>query len=380
MIIIYVLNYERKTKKSSILTILKRFRREGSITKEISFKNYIKQNISLNEFILIIFIFLICILNLIRVSIFVGTDPWLHIFIIKKIAELNYIPSSDYLGAMGLQIFGAVIHFFSNIDFLIIPRYFIFYTFPLSVLIIYNLFMRIFKNKNLAILGVFILEFSSLGFSLMMYQFWPAGLAFLLCLFAFFLMYVRFQYFIKEERPSRKTILSEMFFYYFLIIGVFISSLLTHSLTTVIFFTSLFPVYFIYFLKDYKRGFDFLLLCVLFIIIFIFFVLDLSIGHLRVLRSIELIPWNYIFLGVILGGLITGLLIWRIRKSLLFTRGRFNSAIIGKKSMKYKNVEDKIIIPLALTVIAFSTVIFFLVNTILFKLDITFIFMVFQLL
>ena len=142
------------------------------ITNEkFSLRNFIKRKISLNSILLSIFIILICILNVVNTSILAGTDAWLHISIVKYITKINYVPMNSYFGTTGLHIFGAVIHFFSGLDLILLPKYFCFYTIPLSSLIIYNLLVRIFKNKNLANFGVFLL-FSSFGFSwFMMVQF-----------------------------------------------------------------------------------------------------------------------------------------------------------------------------------------------------------------
>ena len=155
---------------------------------------------------MIIFLILICIFNVVRFEYFFGTDPWLHSYISKRIVKMNHLPLKEYYGSVGLPIFGAIIHFFSGVDFILIPKFFIFYTIPLSALIFYNILMRIFKNQNLAFFGVFILEFSSLGFAYMMYQYWPAHLSLIQTLTIFFLLYVRLQKFIKIERPTKKEV------------------------------------------------------------------------------------------------------------------------------------------------------------------------------
>ena len=177
---------------------------------------------------------------------------------------MNHLPLKEYYGSVGLPIFGAVIHFFSGVDFLLIPKFFIFYTIPLSALIFYNILMRIFKNQNLAFFGVFILEFSGLGFAYMMYQYWPAHVVLIQTLTIFFLLYVRLQKFMKIERPTKKEVFSGMIFFYSLISIIFITAILTHVLTSIIMLLCFIWILLIYFVKDYRRGFDFLLLCCLF--------------------------------------------------------------------------------------------------------------------
>ncbi|MFX1445530.1 MAG: hypothetical protein ACFFHV_19100, partial [Promethearchaeota archaeon] len=76
--------------------------------------NFIKKNVRTNGFLLIIFLLLICILNVVRFTYFFGTDPFLHIFIIKIIVRDRYLPLEEYYGSVGLPIFGAVIYFFSG--------------------------------------------------------------------------------------------------------------------------------------------------------------------------------------------------------------------------------------------------------------------------
>ncbi|MFX1594340.1 MAG: hypothetical protein ACFFCL_16740, partial [Promethearchaeota archaeon] len=66
----------------SILDFIKRFRFSKSV-------------------VLIVFIFLICIFGVFGASIFIGTDPWMHISIIKFITNIHYLPVSDYFGTFG---------------------------------------------------------------------------------------------------------------------------------------------------------------------------------------------------------------------------------------------------------------------------------------
>ncbi|MCK4287297.1 MAG: hypothetical protein KAX18_13895, partial [Candidatus Lokiarchaeota archaeon] len=224
-------------------------------TRKFSVFTYIKKFRVSNSVLLIIFLFLVCILGIFGTSIFIGTDPWMHISIIKFITDINYLPVSDYFGTFGFHIFGAVIHFFSGLDIFLIPKFFVFYTFSISSLITYILLKRIFRKKNLAILGIFILNISSLGFLNMMYQFWPSSLALILGLTLFFLLYIRLQSFTQEKEPNYNKIFSNMFFSYLLFIVIFISCLLIHSLIAIILLASYLWVYLIYFVKSYRRGF-----------------------------------------------------------------------------------------------------------------------------
>jgi len=138
--------------------------------EKFSLLKYVKSVMSTNGFLLIIFLLLICVLNVVRFTYFFGTDPWLHIFIIKSIVRMRYLPLEEYYGSIGLPIFGAVIHFFSGVDIILIPKWFVFYTILVSALVFYNILMKIFNNQALAIFGVFIIEFAGLGFAYMMYQ------------------------------------------------------------------------------------------------------------------------------------------------------------------------------------------------------------------
>ena len=88
-----------------------------------SIVNFIKKFRFSTSVLLIIFIFLICIFGISGSSIFIGTDPWMHISIIKFITDINYLPLTDYFGTFGFHIFGAVIHFFSGMDIFLIPKF-----------------------------------------------------------------------------------------------------------------------------------------------------------------------------------------------------------------------------------------------------------------
>ncbi|TFF96681.1 MAG: hypothetical protein EU544_00090 [Promethearchaeota archaeon] len=317
-----------------------------------------------------------CILNIVRVSFFFGTDPWLHIFIIKRITENNILPLEEYYGTVGLPIFGAVIHFFSGIDILLIPRYFVFYTFFVSALTFYNILMRVFKKREFAIFGVFLIEFASLGFSYSMYQFWPTHLAIIQFFAIFLILYERHLRFIKEKRPTRKQIYSEIRWSYSIIIILFISSLLTHSLITIIQIVTLLFVYFIYFLKDYRRGFDFLLLCVLMGIFFFLYLFTLISQHFWFLGRSLSIPWYFLVVGAV-PALI---LVWMFVDTINFTTGRFSKTIKGKQYRYFKTIEDKIILPLVFGIVIFLSILFTIGALLIFKLDLVNVFMGFEIL
>ncbi len=339
-----------------------------------------KKSLNINLGLLVIFLLLICILYVVRVNPFIGTDPWLHIFIIRKIVMLGVLPVEEYLGAMGMHIIGAVFQIFSKIDFVYIPIYFTFFNSFVSGLIIYNLAKIIFKNGHIAIFGVFLLNVMTLGFTNMIYQYWPAGFAFTQCLVLFFLLYHRLNNFISLKPPHITEITSELPFYYALGMLLFISSLFTHSLITMIMVFSYLPIYFLYFLKDKRRGFDLILILSMILVFIVFLNLNISTGHFYIFRSLSTIPLGFYLISGIVGVPILIYLIWRIRKSIIFSKGRYSLAISGIKSNKYKTVEEKVIIPLALVIISLFTLLFFLGNLFLLNLDLTFILSVVEIL
>jgi len=341
--------------------------------EKFSLSNFIKRNISLNVILLSVFIILICILNVVNTSIFAGTDAWLHISIVKYITEINYVPMNAYFGTLGLHIFGAVIHFFSGLDLILLPKYFCFYTIPLSSLIVYNLLMRIFKNKNLAIFGVFLLN-SSFGFSwFMMVQFWPSGIALIQGLVIFFILYVRLQGLIKEQIPKKEEIFSNILFSYILLIFIFISSFLTHSLLTMILVISYLWVYLIYFVKNYRRGFDLLLLILFFSIFIISYYFNISTGHFQAFDPFRIIPWYYLLIGSLAFIFVVALILVRYRKSLDFSRGTFLLIITGKEKRVYKKIEDRFIFPLIFGLIIILSIVFTLFNLTVFNISITYV-------
>ncbi|MBD3338483.1 MAG: hypothetical protein GF353_05220 [Candidatus Lokiarchaeota archaeon] len=337
--------------------------------------NEVKQFLTSNNFLIVVFLLLICIFNVVRFTYFFGTDPWLHIFIAKSIVKMRYLPLGEYYGSIGLPLFTAVIHMFSGVDFILIPKYFVFYTILVSALVFYNILLRIFKNRNIAIFGVFLLEFSGLGFAYMMYQFWPAHIVFIQLLTIFLILYIRFQKFIKIERPSNSDIFSGMILTYSLIIFIFISALLTHILTALILLLCYIWIYLIYFSRDFKRGIDLLLLCGLFAIFGLFIVFGLSSEHFFFIDNGGNFYLSPLAIGALVGtGVIGAIIVWRFKKSILFSTGRFTKVILGLKSRFFKTIEDKIILPLAFLIIALLGIIYFIGNMLIFNLPITSVF------
>ena len=345
-----------------------------------SILNHIKRFKFSNSVLLIIFLFLVCMVGILGASTFIGTDPWMHISIIKFITEVNSLPLNDYFGAFGFHIFGAVIHFFSGLDIFLIPRFFVFYTFPISSLIVYVLFMRIFRNKNLAIFGIFVLAFSSLGFLNMMYQFWPSSLALTLGIALFFLLYKRIQSFIQEDEPKMKQIFSNIFFTYFLFIIFFISLLLIHSLIAVIFLISFIFVYLIYFIKSYRRGSDLILLGISLCIFFILYFLNISAGYFIVFTKLGSISWYFIVFGILIIGLLEGIILFYYRRSMTFTKGRFSLILVGKEHKTLKKIEEKYVLPLIFTLVIILMIGYTIANWLLFNFNLITIFTGFELL
>jgi hypothetical protein len=348
--------------------------------RNYSVLNFIKKFKVSNSLLLVILLFLVSILGIFGTSIFIGTDPWMHISIIKFITDVNYLPLSDYFGTFGFHIFGAVIHFFSGLDILLIPRFFVFYTFSISSLIAYILLMRIFRNKNLAILGIFVLAFSSLGFLNMMFQFWPSSLALILGMTLFFLLYIRLQPFTQEKEPTKKQIFSNLFFSYVLFAILFISSLLIHSLIAVILLASFIWIYLIYFVKSYRRGSDFILLGICLCIFFIFYFLNISTGHFIVFTRLQSISWYYILFGIIIIGILEGLVLLHYRKSMIFAKGRYSLVIRGEMHKIFKKIEEKFLFPIVFALVITIICIFAIANLLLFNFNFITIFTGFEIL
>ncbi len=340
-ILLYIAYFEVKTNKYDFFKVEKIQHANNKRAENFSLSKYLKNLIPLNGFFLIIFIFLICILNVVRVSYFGGTDPWLHILNSRIITEFNFIPFENYHKTMGLNIFEAVITFFSGVDHALIPRYFVFYTFFLSSLIFYNISLRIFKNQHLAIFSVFILEFSSLGFSIMMIQYWPSGLSLIMCLMVFFLLYNRLQNFVQLEPPIKRIILKNIISTYILITLIFVGAILTHVITAAIFLFSFLWLYLIYFLKDQSRGIDFIFLLGLLLVFLLFIAMGIGSDHFRFFIP-QNIPW-YFLPSIGIAGIVSGaFILWKILKTIDFTKGKFKSTIKGKK---YNKLEKKVVIP-----------------------------------
>ena len=343
--------------------------------EQFSILEYLKSKISLNTLLLVFFISLICVLNITKFGIFAGTDPWLHILNSKIITEENILPLNGYHGEMGISIFGAVINFFSGVSHILIPKYFVIYTYFLSAIIFYSITLRIFKRKNFAIFSVFIIEFSSLGFSNMMLQYWPSGSALIKCLAIFLLLYIRLQNFIKLERPSKKEIFSNIVLIYSLTSLIFLSAVLTHSITSMIFLFSFLWLYLIYFLRDYKRGIDLVFLVGLMGIFMILNIFGIGSGHFWFLIPLN-ISWYYLLIIGSVGVITGGILLWKIQKSIKFTKGRFNSVITGKEFPFFKRIEDKLIIPFIFSVLIIIAICLLIVDIMWIDVGITNIFYV----
>jgi hypothetical protein len=327
------------------------------IDQDFSLISYIKNKIPLTGLILIIFLILLSVLHSVRFSYFYGTDAMYHVFLMNWIAKAHFLPVDQYFGALGLHIFGAVIKLFSSFNVILIGKYFLFYTFFVSALIFYNILVRIFKNRNIAILGVFLLESSSLGFSVMMYEFWPTSLATIISLEIFFLLYVRLKKLIKPDRPDKASIFSNMILIYVLIIVLGVSAIFTHSLIAMIFIVSFSFIYLIYFVKNYRRGIDFAIMCILLgIFLLLYDATDIS-RHWKLVHFLSL-PWYLLVLGVA-GGVF---IVLYLRRGINFSTRRFGSIIRGEKYKYYKTFEDKYLFPILYSSIVIIIAVFWYLN------------------
>ncbi|MBY9007017.1 MAG: hypothetical protein KGD63_09675 [Candidatus Lokiarchaeota archaeon] len=369
VIFIYSLIQLQNSNYQGFLTVEKNSKEYTDFCDNFSLLNFIKRKISFNHLLLIIFLFLICIFNLFSASIFLGTDSWLHVSIIRFITEKNVVPHNEYFGAMGLHIYSAVFHFFSGIDILLIPRFYVFYTFPISAMILYIILKRIFKNQNIAIFGVFILEFSSLGFGGIMHLFWPESLTVLQGLTIFFILYLRISEFTELKTIKKENIYANLIISYTLIVMIFLSSLITHSLVTVILLISFLWIYLIYFLKDYRRGIDFIILCFLVGIILVFFSLNIGVGHFYVFSNFLDLPLFYYFLLLIALVVVLLPIIRSFHKSMKFGKIEFFE-MKSREFKKYLDFENKIIIPLSIIIVSFLSIIFMIGNFFSLNLDI----------
>ena len=74
------------------------------------------------------------------------------------------------------------------------------------------------------------------------------------------------------------------------------------------------------------------------------------------------------------------LFIWKVQKSIIFTKGRYKLIITGKRSGKYKKIEEKIIIPLIFSITISFTFLFLIANLFWFNFHIVNIFYVAEIL
>ncbi len=345
-----------------------------------SIKRLFKKYFSLNQLLLILFIFLFILLDFARGGFFVGTDPWVHLSIIKSASITHQLPMDEYYGAMGLHVFSLIFYYFTGTDLLLIPRVYLFYSFPVSGLISYCLFKRIFKNKNLAVLGVFILTFSSLGFTYMMYQYWPSGLALLQMLMVFLILYIRQPIFIGEKPPTKKTIREHLIEHYVPIILIFTSSLITHSLITMIILISYLWIYLVFFVVNFRRGFDLFLLLGLVGIFLGFLLSGMNTGHFRVFNYIfEVYPIFIIILGLVGGAALLLLPLWFFKKHTSFSKGKYGLIVSGKKRDIFTRISDKhLFLGVAILGIIF-TISYFIINLIVLNADLSFVLVGFEL-
>jgi len=359
----YIIIYEKRTNYTLFLRKKELIINEHSFYESFSIWNYLKRRIPLKVILIIIFLILMSILHGVRFSYFYGTDAMYHVFMAKLINYLNYLPVDQYFGALGLHLFTALIYFFTGIDHLLLAKYFSFYTFFVSALIIYNILKRIFKNQNLALLGVFLLEFTSLGFSNMMYQFWPTALATIQSLFIFFLLYVRLENFVKEKTPTRAIIFSNLIFTYSFIILIFISALFTHSVIAAIYIVSFTFIFLIYFARSYKRGIDLIVLCICLGLFIVLLNITGISSHWQIINVLSL-PWHFLAIAGVIGFLI----ILKLRNGIKFEKNNFKSIILGQKYGYYKKIEDKLVFPLF-----FSFLVIFIVGFLVLNLNIFYI-------
>lgn len=342
-----------------------------------SFYDYIKKKLSWNGILLIIFMILLIIGFNLNVDIVVGTDAWYHVLLIKIITTANSLPLNEYFGAMGFHIVGAVFYYFSAIDIIVIPNVFLFFTLPITSLIVYNILMRIFSNKSLAIFGIYLLLITTLGFKNLTFAFWPSSIVFIQGLTIFFLLYVRLRNFVKEEKPNWRAIRANMAFNYILIIIIFIALYLSHSLIALVFLFSFTWLYLIYLVKSAIRGFDFVLMMITFFIFSIFYIFNVSTGHLGVFNYFFTLSWITQLFGAILITVIGGVIVYWLRTQITFKKGRLNLILMGKK-FRFYTIIEKIAIPLVFSLTLLSTVVFFVANLLWLKLNLIVIFVGFE--
>ncbi|MBD3227951.1 MAG: hypothetical protein GF329_07155 [Candidatus Lokiarchaeota archaeon] len=298
-------------------------------------------------------------------SSFSGLDPWYHITLAKIISTGKFLPLNDYFGALGAHIIGAIIHYFSGIDFILIPRYFWLYTLPLYSITLYFFIKKIFKNKNIAILGVFFIEGCSVILIGKFNEFWPTGLAFFQMLFIFYMLYSRGERLLEKEYVSLNDVSRQLPFYYALCVLIFISSVFTHSLVSLILLLTYGWLYLIYFLRDLRRGFDFILIIGLGFILFILILLDFGVGHLGII--FDNIPglsnFNLLYILGGAGGLLLAILIIRLSiKNIKFGKKTIKFDFVKGKIKGKAEIEYKIIIPIAIIIFLLFNIALFSIN------------------
>jgi hypothetical protein len=156
---------------------------------------------------------------------------------------------------------------------------------------------------------------------------------------------------------------SDLLFNYVLVGIYFFSAFLTHDLTSFLFLVSFLWLYLIYFLKDRKRGIDFLFLCALCGLFLFLNYMGINSGFLGFF-SLSNISW-YLLLFIGTAGIASAVIIfWKLVKSIEFVKGKYSSTIMGKENSFYKKLEDKVIIPLIFSIIIIFTIILLIINII----------------
>ena len=166
-------------------------------------------------------------------------------------------------------------------------------------------------------------------------------------------------------------------FTYIYVIFTFVALYLSHSLIALIFLISFAWIYLIYLAKDLIRGFDFVLIAILIGIFLIFYVSNVSTGHLSVFEYFLSLPWIYLLFGVIIITAIGGIIILYLRAQITFEKGRFNLILLGKKFKVYMTIE-KFIIPLVLIITLVFSASFFIANLLWLNLNLVTIFVGFE--
>jgi hypothetical protein len=145
-----------------------------------------------------------------------------------------------------------------------------------------------------------------------------------------------------------------------------------------IFLISFAWIYIIYLAKELIRGFDFALITIFLVVFLIFFISNVSTGHLGVFGFFVTLPWIYILFGVLIITGIGGIIIFYLRAQITFEKGRFNLILLGKKFKVYTTIE-KFIIPLVLIITVVFSIAFFIANFLWLNLNLVTIFVGFEL-